>query len=395
MSVTAYSLLTPPGQGAIAVIGVRGTDAQQIVSDLFRPTVSRTNAEMPLRRILFGRWKDSQGEELVVCRLTDNYVEINCHGGVAAPASICDDLKNAGCTAVSQTDWITEDSEGDLIKAEAWQALAEATTESCALILLDQWNGALAREVAAIVGRIAAGDSYVALQAIQKLISRSSFGQRLTRPWRIVLVGAPNVGKSSLINRIVGYERSIVHAEPGTTRDVVTSQAALHGWHVEFSDTAGQRNADDSLESAGIERGKAAMQQADLIVRVFDIRDCQGNTLFGEQLADQATSPTDPPCITVVNKCDLIGDAEPPQGGIATSATTGEGIAKLNDAIISKLIPQPPQSGDAVPFTTRQVALLHQAMNSLNENQPDEAMLSLARLACAEIPDLPPGFPQI
>src|SRR5690606_34057111 len=141
----------------------------------------------------------------------------------------------------------------------ARQALERATTERVALVLLDQWQGALERQCESILARLRAGEVDVAAQQLERLSSTWQVGRWLTRPARIVLTGPPNVGKSSLVNRLVGYERAIVFDEPGTTRDVVTATTAIDGWPVVLGDTAGIRDATGELEQAGIALARDAV----------------------------------------------------------------------------------------------------------------------------------------
>src|SRR5690606_27241148 len=100
---------------------------------------------------------------------------------------------------------------------------------------------------------------------IADLLQTGQTARHLLTPWQVVLCGRPNVGKSSLINALVGYERTVVFDQPGTTRDVVSVETAIHGWPVIFSDTAGLRETESELEAAGIARARARLKQADLI----------------------------------------------------------------------------------------------------------------------------------
>ena len=111
--------------------------------------------------------------------------------------------------------------------------------------------------------------SVLAESSIEMLQFRD-LGLHLTTPWRVVLAGAPNVGKSSLMNAIAGYQRAIVSPTPGTTRDVVTVTTAIDGWPVQLADTAGLRETQDELESAGVALADAAIGEADLVIVVSD-----------------------------------------------------------------------------------------------------------------------------
>jgi tRNA modification GTPase len=132
---------------------------------------------------------------------------------------------------------------------------------------------------------------------VERLSALAEVGSHLTHPWRIVLAGRPNVGKSSLINALVGFERALVHATPGTTRDLVTAASAIDGWPVELIDTAGLRSTGDALEAAGIRLAEGQMAAADLVVLVFDAS--SRGDVDQQQLATRW-----PEALTVYNKCD-------------------------------------------------------------------------------------------
>ncbi len=190
----------------------------------------------------------------------------------------------------------------------------------------------------------------------------------------VVLAGPPNVGKSSLINALVGYPRAIVHDAPGTTRDLVTAPAALAGWPVELTDTAGLRLTDDPLEAAGVELAQARLSSADTIVLVFDIRQPWDET------AKRLTARW-PAAIVVHNKSDLAApglDWRPE--GICTSATTGHGLGELERAIVEHLVPVEPSAGMAVPFAGRQVECLQHIAAALVRSDTVGALALLAQL---------------
>ena len=182
---------------------------------------------------------------------------------------------------------------------------------------------------------------------------------RLTRPWRVVVIGSVNAGKSSLVNALAGYARSIVSPEAGTTRDLLETRIVLDGWEVDLVDTAGLRQDDSSAallaptERAGIERALAASAVADLSLRVVE--------------AGLPASTPAPRELLVRSKADLAGGgtAKRHEGEVWTSVVTGAGIAELAAAIVRRLVPEetdePGLLAGAVPFTERQVALLETA----------------------------------
>ena len=343
--------LTPPGRGAIATLRVDGAKAVEAVQTRFHARRGRPLSACPVDRLVVGHFGHERGEEVVVRRCADGAVELNCHGGLAAAAMIEDTLAAAGCQRTPWRRWAV-DAHHDPIAAAALQALAEARTERTAAILLDQYQGALRRALDDIRRAIRDGDAVFAQRQIETLRSRESLGRHLVRPWRVVLAGPVNVGKSSLINALVGFGRSIVHDSPGTTRDAVTAATAIDGWPVELCDTAGLRDCrvrvnthptDDGVERAGMERARERLAEADLVVLVFD-----RSVPWSDD--DPALRDEWPDALLVDNKCDLpLATGKRPRG-VTTSALRGQGIAKLLAAISRRLVPDPPPPGAAVPF---------------------------------------------
>ena len=354
--------LTPPGRGAVATLLVDGAEATLAVEKHFRPVARRKSlSNFPLGRIVFGRWGGATGEEIVACRLSEDSIELCCHGGRIAAAIIEHDLAVSGCQLISWQQWVMQNAAGEkLIQAEAQLALAEARTERTAAILLDQLHGALAAELEQIE-QLLACEPKVAVERISVLLERAPLGLHLTQPWHVVLAGQPNVGKSSLINALVGYERAIVFDQPGTTRDVVTAVTAIDGWPVELADTAGLRPSDDMLESAGIVRARTQMQAADLLVLVFDLT--QPWTADDQALVQQW-----PKALILFNKCDLptCSSTERPTG-IVLSAATQAGVDELLHAISGRFVPNVPLPGKPVPFTDRQVQRLKQMQDACSK----------------------------
>ena len=374
---TYAAVLTPPARGAIATISVDGPQAVSTSSGYLHSFGKIGLADADVGRILVGNGKEDHqdpGEELVVARVDRQRVEIHCHGGVQASQRILQHLSAAGCEVISWQDWIGNQEE-DAIVVEARLALPQAATQQAALHLLDQCQGALSQEIAAIVALLEAADTHLARQRIDSVLKFASVGEALTKPWSIVLAGPPNVGKSSLLNAIVGYQRAIVLDMPGTTRDVLHATTALDGWPVQFSDTAGIRLTADELEEAGIAKAKAAMKEADLVVVLHD-----ATNLRPDELDDSLRQL--PAALHVVNKIDLAPNVAIPESTemLATSAVTGEGVAELITAMVGHLIPELPQSGQPIPFRQRQVVALEEAARLLETNQALAAANVLSEL---------------
>ena len=376
-SETVAVQLTPPGRGAVATVLVAGPHATSLVDDLFHSATGRSLADRPLDRILFGRWQDANanaGEEIVACRRAVDQVELHCHGGSAASMAIIAALLERGCRQQSWQER-TEATANDPTIAEAQAALARASTLRIAAILLDQQAGALGRAVADITRLIQAGELATAVQAIDALLRFAPLGLHLAEPWRVVLAGRPNAGKSSLINALVGYERAIVHATPGTTRDVVTAAAAIAGWPIELADTAGLRGGAQPLEAAGIELARQRLGSADLIVLVLDAS--------VERTPDDGALLVDwPAALVVLNKSDLL--AADSQGSpvsaewLPVSALRGDGLEAFQQAIAARLVPDVPPPGQAIPFLPSHCEALQAARQALQAGHLDAALEAVA-----------------
>lgn len=352
------ALLTPPGRGALAVVGVAGADAVAAVDRRFESRRGRV-ADRPDGAICFGRWRatpDSSGEELVVVRHAADRIEVHCHGGEAAAAAVLGSLVAAGATAVGWPEWLRATGVSP-IDVEARAALAVAGGPKAARILCRQLGGALDRELQR-VGRMRAEGELATDAAVARLLAAARVGLRLTRPWRVVVAGTVNAGKSSLVNAIAGHARCIVSSEPGTTRDLVTTRLVLGGWEVDLVDTAGLRDdATDgdvnAVERAGIALAVAAQAEADLVLRVVAC-----DAVAGEIAASQ------PGELLVVTKSDRAGaDRERVRAdAVWTSAVTGVGIDELAARIVERLVPEerddPGLLDGPVPFTQRQVGAI-------------------------------------
>lgn len=303
--------LTPAGSGAIAVVEV--VDGWPLLREQFRPIGSgRLPDQAILHRTWFGRLAHGDEVMLVVTSVDPCRVEIHGHGGHRIMRWIFEKFTSRG--------FIESTDPADL--------LARAPTLRCASIILDQIHGAFDRDFAA--GRL------------DRLRSLAKLGRHIATPMTVVIAGPPNVGKSSLVNALVGYSRSIVSPVAGTTRDLVRTQIALDGWPVELIDSAGLRHAENAIEREGIDRANRAMMSADLTIKVHD--------------ATKPVSTIDHEGLTVTNKID----AGPHRvtGSIKVSAKTGEGMNDLILAIVHRLVPVIPNPGEGVPITPDHFARL-------------------------------------
>lgn len=353
------ALLTPPGKGALAVVGVAGPGAEALVASRFAPRGRPPLAERPAGAIVFGRWQaegGSAGEDLVVVRLAAERFEIHCHGGLAAPEAVIASLEQRGAVRQPWPRWLADGGE-DRIAVEAREALAVAGGPKAARILARQLAGALAAEIDRVHGLVDAGATSEARAAIDRLLRGARVGLRLATPWRVLVTGHVNAGKSSLVNALAGHARSLVSAEPGTTRDLLETRVVIDGWEIDLVDTAGMRDEQGAVPAAereGIARARAARAGADLVLHVVDAG-----------WPGAAAGPADPTAgLVVFTKADLAGagEAAPPPGhadAVWTSAVTGTGLGPLAAAIVRRLVPEetecPGLLAGPVPFTPRQV----------------------------------------
>lgn len=384
MSITATraAVLTAPGRGAIAVVGVVGPEAAAVVAASFRPASARPLDASPAGAVRFGRWGGEHGEEVVVVRRDDRAVEVHCHGGVAASGAILADLARSGVSVA-----LADDPAFDLFVAapeatavsplarEAWRALEEAPTERVAGVLLDQAQGAFDARLAAVCDDLRNERFVEALATLERLLALRRLGERLLRPTLVVIAGPPNVGKSRLANALLGYERSIVYDAPGTTRDVVTSSTAVDGWPVTIADTAGLRATSDAVEAAGVELARATARDADVLVVAAEL---------GSAHVASVEAHGDTPVIHVATKSDLSA-APTPAGALRTSAVTGEGLAELLAAIAAAIAPSSPGMGEAVPFCAAQFRALAAARDALQDGAIDEALTPLLALLAGRL----------
>lgn len=364
--------LTPPGRSALATIAIVGPEAKSYVEKFFRPATPRWPGE---NQMAFGHWREFGGEEVVVCLRQDDHCEVHCHGGIAAVAAILGDLREVGCDQENNGRWIDRIA-GDPLVAAAMELLPNARTERTAAILLDQFNGALSREVAAILVDVETNRFAAADNRCKSLLSTAQIGLHLTTPWKVVIAGRTNVGKSSLINALVGYQRSITFDQPGTTRDLVSANTSLDGWPVELFDTAGLRAAGHAIETAGVALAEQQLLAADVRILVFD-----GSKLWTDR--DQRLLSTWPDVVVAHNKCDLAKPDENRPGGIDTCAVNGDGVSKLISEIVRQMIPRTTEPGKPVLFTTHQISCLQAILDASRRDDPAAAMDACRELRCS------------
>jgi tRNA modification GTPase len=360
------ALFTPRGRGAVSTVRFEG-DCRHLDSanrPLFRAANGKPLSQQTVGRVVFGHWGTGDAtEEVVLCRLAEETVEIHCHGGEAAVGRIVNDLQSIGCR-IQNWQQLQQKSLG-LFEAECLEALTQATTLRTASVLLEQQTGLLRKSIETVFEKIESQRDVVSSE-LNQLLRWSNFGLHCTRPWKVVLAGRPNVGKSSLINALLGFSRSIVFDQPGTTRDVVTAETAFEGWPVQLADTAGIRRHADRLESAGIDKARSMIADADCRILLIDVSrppHQEDLDLFSDW----------PEAIIVSHKSDLPSVWERNELLVQThsvSSKTAAGVEKLAREIIARLIPEVPLPGTPIPVSERQIENLSKARTAIENNDP-------------------------
>ncbi|MFO1003545.1 MAG: GTPase [Planctomycetaceae bacterium] len=311
-------------------------------------------ANAPAGRILFGSWN---GEDVVVVKTSDERWEIHCHGGSVAVSRICKDLESAGLHFKATSETFGESLE-QRIATVTNAALLQCRTRKAAGLVLAQQDGRLFR----FAEELESESEDRRRTALEHLERWRVVADHLTRPWRVAIVGEPNVGKSSLINAIAGLQRSIVSETPGTTRDLVEVDVVIRGWMFQFIDTAGIRAGADSLpEQLGIVQSQALLHECDMVCLVVEAT----REGFEATLIDRLKEVRVPVCI-VRNKCDILGNFEKTgvplfastldyveaiTGRVNISAQTGFGISELLAWITKTAVPEEPAPGTVLPFS--------------------------------------------
>lgn len=346
---TLFCRLTGFGPGALATTALWGDGAADVLNSCFQPKGKTAPGTMDLSAVLFGQLIDPEapeetGEDVVVARMDETGFVIHGHGGAAAIARTTRILFQLGAEESDVENWRIHQNVSEENR-KILSMLEQAPTYRTASILLDQYNGAGRRTREKIAQLRTDGKEEQAQDMEKRFYETKAVAQHLLVPWRVVLIGRPNVGKSSLLNAILGFQRSIVNAQQGTTRDLVQAQTTIDGWLFEFVDAAGIRDTSDELEQEGVNRAKNAIAEADLVVRLFDEKDTMTEI---ENARATESFRVVVPTVDVMNKCDLAASPQTNDSVLRVSAVDGTGIETLLQTIIQTLIPNPPQPGDGV-----------------------------------------------
>ena len=367
---TIVALSTPPGRGGLGIVRISGNDARSIAERMLRfrrppswQPWTVTLAELPdpeghaVDQVLvsfFPRPRSYTGEDVV---------EISCHGSPVVLRYCVERACELGARPAEPGEFTLRafvNGRIDLPRAEAVRDLIEARTLYQARIAAQQAEGSVSRRLAPIkeqltdlIALLEAGVDFAeddvpvasaaeiaarldpVIAGIRELVSSFSYGKLVHDGLVLAIVGRPNVGKSSLFNRLLEQDRAIVTDIPGTTRDLVSETASLGGIPVKFVDTAGVRQGEDLVERLGVERTFQAMADADLTLVVVDLSQPieEGDRELIERARRQGRY------LLVGNKSDLPRRAELPESHVVVSALTGEGLGELRRRILEAIVP--------------------------------------------------------
>jgi tRNA modification GTPase len=413
---TIAAIATPPGEGGIAIVRVSGSEAFPIAERLFRRRGSK-----PFRShcASFGAIVDpATGEPLDRALLLpfraphsytgEDVVEFHCHGSPYLLRRVLELVWREGARPAEPGEFTLRaflNGKLDLAQAEAVADLIRARSEAQLRSALTLHEGALSRQVHTLAGEVlrllATVEAHIdfseeigeldphtlapalesLLQRLDSLLQGARAGRILREGARVAIVGRPNVGKSSLLNALLGEERAITTDIPGTTRDTLEENLIVGGVPIVILDTAGLRESADVVERIGVERARRAAERADLILFVYDLT-------APDWEADRAllqTLPANMPKLLVGNKVDAAAPTQAQRAQsvfpdtLLISALTGAGLETLREAILSALELQ--RIGEETPTLTHQRHIqavetakraLEQAREALRQGYPPD-----------------------
>jgi tRNA modification GTPase len=357
---TIAAIATPLGEGGLAVIRISGSKSFPIAQRVFKGPSGMDVQSAASHTVHYG-WILRDGRRVDEVLLSvfrtprtftgEDTVEVSCHGGVLPAKLVLDAILAAGARLAQPGEFTRRaflNGRIDLTQAEAVIDLIHSRTEMALRAANEQLAGKLSIRINALRDELIrvlahveahidfpdediAPDTRVqlleklhsALRTIEELLKSAPEGQILRRGVRVAIVGKPNVGKSSLLNQLLGRDRAIVSPTAGTTRDTIEETANIRGIPVIFIDTAGLRNSSDAIEIEGMRRSRESAERADLILHVLDLSDAEHDS----------SEDFSRPFIFVLNKADLAKKLSVMAQGISVSCVTGAGIEALKDAI--------------------------------------------------------------
>lgn len=386
---TIVALSTAVGKSAIAIIRMSGEKSVNIAKKVFKPFPSTPNL------LKVGQLKTPFFADNAMCvyfvspfsYTGEDMVEFHCHGGMALVSAVIDTLLKAGARMAANGEFSRRaflNGKMNLAQTEGIIEMIDAETQSAVKAGENLLKNKLGEKTVELQDRLTdlIGESEVALDypeedlelqtktelsqslqritgSIKSLLSTVESGKLISYGIDVSIVGKPNVGKSSLLNALLGYERAIVSSFEGTTRDTVADTIAYKDIKFNFIDTAGLRNSQDEVENLGIERTKNAMRNADLILLVFDGAE--------EKTVDEFNAKAK--VIKVYNKSDLTHANVDTADAVSVSAKTGHNVEKLKEKIYRSFRCGEIDVSSVILTNERHIQCLRNAYSSLKKAQ--------------------------
>lgn len=365
---TIAAIATAPGVGAVGIVRVSGPGCLSLADEVFRPAAADAPSMLPAGRVTFGRVVD--GDRLVDEALLLNFrapssytgqdvIELQTHGGPAVLREVLQLCLKRGARLATPGEFTLRAylaGRIDLVQAESVLGLVNAQSETARRQAALGLSKALSDKLDAVQSRLTRvlGDLQAvfdypdegvpesdkrrplseALEEIELLLRTSKAGDIAVRGARLALVGRPNAGKSSLLNALLGFERSLVSDTPGTTRDYLEAPLSIAGIPVTAIDTAGIRDTGDSIEASGVARARELAHKADLTLCLLD-----SSTPLGDEELELAGSLDPLRTLVVASKSDLPPAWDETSGlaAIRVSAVKGTGLGTLEARIHDRL----------------------------------------------------------
>jgi tRNA modification GTPase len=425
------AIATPPGRGGIGIVRISGPSAQAIAGALLhRSAPLRARHATSTRVVGRGPHADAAYDEVVATYFPsphsytgEDVIEISAHGSPVVLNAIVEGAIAAGARLAAPGEFTLRaflNGKRDLIQAEAVADLIEAATPLQVRVAFDQLQGTLTRRIGEVDGRLfdllarleasldfpdegyhfvepgaAAKEIEAVVAELDDLLASARRGRLIREGATVVIVGRPNVGKSSIFNRLVGAERAIVTEVPGTTRDLVTECIDLEGLAMTLVDTAGSRETRDRVEHEGVRRAAQARDVADLLLVVLD--SSEPLTPDDERLLQETAGRRR---LVVASKIDCWpGEPDPSTSSgshVGVSAKTGDGFDRLRCAIQRALLGRDSLRDTAAMTNIRHIALLEDARASLQDARraagdaqaPEEFVLADLQAARARLDEI-------
>ncbi|MBO6014802.1 MAG: tRNA uridine-5-carboxymethylaminomethyl(34) synthesis GTPase MnmE [Oscillospiraceae bacterium] len=401
MADTIAAIATGNVLSAIGIVRLSGDRAIELASALFLPMNGRKLDSCADRTLIYGKAADRKGNILDLCLCTiahapnsytgEDTAEFQCHGSPVVLRSLLDELFFLGARQALPGEFTKRaflNGKMELTAAEAVADLIDAETKESVVNAAGQLSGAIDRKMVEIYSRLTDISSHYhavldypdediepfrmeayareledITASLEKLLASFDRGRLMTSGIPAVIVGKPNVGKSSLLNALLGYERAIVTQVPGTTRDTIEEKVMIGKVSLRLTDTAGIRETEDLVESIGVERSRRAMNDARLVIAVVD-----GSTEPDrEDLALVKEAEKAPKGLVILSKKDLSDreiylDTSLPV--IRLSALTGQGIEEL-EKTIEEEFPEPDVPAGEILTNTRHASAVGRALESM------------------------------